>query len=246
MLQSAASTTVSPPQHKYLWFLLLSFAMIISISNWYAARLVSIFGLVISPGALSFPLSFILADSITEVYGYKNARLAIWASFFFNVVFLAFGQLVTHLPSPSFAVDNAAFDKLLSMNIWIVIGSFTSYIVSEPFNSYLIAKFKMKLQGKYMGARFAISTIIAALIDSIVFIPIAFHSTLSPSNMLMLIVNIWMVKVVVEIVFIPVSVRITNWLKEKEQSDVYDSDTNFNIFNLDVSYAAADNRYGAL
>jgi uncharacterized integral membrane protein (TIGR00697 family) len=245
MVESSAAAK-SSSNYQYLWFLLLSFAMVISISNWYAARLVSIFGLVISPGALSFPLSFILADCVTEVYGYKNARLAIWASFFFNLIFLAFGQLVTHLPSPAFAVDNAAFDKLLSMNIWIVVGSFTSYIVSEPFNSYLIAKFKIKFKGKYMGARFAVSTIIAALIDSIVFIPIAFHTVLSPANMAMLIVNIWMVKVAVEIIFIPVSVRITNWLKEKEQSDVYDNDTNFNIFDLDVGYAATDNRYGTV
>lgn len=242
MLASAGSKQITP-SHHYLWFLLLSFAMIISISNWYAARLVSIFGLVISPGALSFPLSFILADSITEVYGYKNARLAIWASFFFNVLFLLFGQLVIHLPSPAFATDNVAFDKLLSMNIWIVVGSFASYIVSEPFNSYLISKFKILLQGRYMGARFAVSTIIAALIDSAVFIPIAFHAAISNENMLMLIVNIWLVKVAVEITFIPFSVRITNWLKNKEQLDIYDTATNFNLFKLDTNYSLANNLY---
>ena len=73
-------------QFKYMWFLMLSFSMVISIANWYDARLISLFGVVTSPGALIFPISFILSDTITEVYGYKNARLMMWAAFLFNVI----------------------------------------------------------------------------------------------------------------------------------------------------------------
>ncbi len=72
---------------KYLWFLILSYSMIIAISNWFDARLVDIFGMVISPGALIFPITFLLSDTITEVYGYKHARRAIWSAFLFNVIF---------------------------------------------------------------------------------------------------------------------------------------------------------------
>lgn len=133
MFDSIAQTRFLP-QAKYLWFLMLLFAMIISISNWYDARLVSILGFAISPGTLSYPLSFLIADSITEVYGYKSARLAIWTALFFNLVFLLFGQLVIHLPSPSFAIDNSAFDKLLSRNMWIICKLFNCRTYKFVFN----------------------------------------------------------------------------------------------------------------
>ncbi len=75
---------------KYLWFLILSYSMIIAISNWFDARLVEIFHFVISPGAVIFPLTFLVSDIITEVYGYKHARLAIWSAFIFNILFILF------------------------------------------------------------------------------------------------------------------------------------------------------------
>ncbi len=231
------------PQAKYLWFLMLSFSMIIAISNWYDARLVSIFGFAFSPGALSYPLSFLIADSITEVYGYKKARLAIWAALFFNLLFLFFGQLVIHLPSPSFATENDAFDKLLSMNFWIICGSFASFLIAEPLNSYLMAKLKIKMHGKYMGVRFILSTIIAAFLDSALFISIAFHQILSISNIFIMIINIWFIKTVVEIFFLPLSIRITKWLKQKENLDIYDTKTNFNLFSLDANYQTTNNHY---
>lgn len=242
MLDSALQSRPQP-QFRYLWFLMLSFAMIISISNWYDARLISIFGLVVSPGSLSFPLSFILSDTITEVYGYKNARLAIWAALFFNLLFLLFGQLVIHLPSPSFATDNEEFNRLLTMNLWIVCASFVSYLISEPVNSYLIAKLKIAMHGKYMGIRFVTSTVFAAFVDSIVFISIAYHGSVDISNIFVMILNIWIIKSIIEILFLPFSIRITKKLKQKEQADIYDHKTKFNIFNLDSTYDSSNNHY---
>jgi len=217
--------------------------MIISISNWYDARLVLIFGLVISPGTLSFPLSFILSDTITEVYGYKNARFAIWIALLFNLIFLLFGQLVTHLPSPSLAIDNNAFDKLLTMNLWVVFASFVSYLLSEPVNSYLVAKLKIAMNGRYVGIRFLTSTVIAAFIDSIVFISIAYYRLLDIHQIFSMILNIWMIKSIIEILFLPFSIRITKKLKKKEQIDIYDYKTKFNIFSLHSTYDSVSNFY---
>jgi queuosine precursor transporter len=83
MLHAAEKSVLVVPEGKYLWFLLLSFSMIVSISNWYDARLIAILGFAISPGSLSYPLSFLVSNSITEVYGYKKARLSIWTGLFF-------------------------------------------------------------------------------------------------------------------------------------------------------------------
>lgn len=229
---------------RHLWFLMLFYTMIISISNWYDARLVSLLGFTISPGALSFPISFLLSDIITEVYGYKNARRCIWVSLFFNVLFILFGQLVTHLPSPYFALENnAAFDKLFVVNIWIVCGSFASFVVSEPLNAYLISKLKLLFNGKYIGIRFMSSTIIASLVDSVLFVLIAFHTMVNVSNLIKIMLTIWILKSVIEIIGLPLSIRLAVWLKRTEQLDIYDNNTNFTLFSLGVQYKSNDNHY---
>src|SRR3989338_1991520 len=113
---NSTGTYVIQNHPKYLWFLILSYSMIIAISNWFDARLVEIFGMVVSPGALIFPITFLLSDMITQVYGYKHARRAIWSAFLFNVIFIAYGQILIHLPSPDFSIDNAVFNKLIAVN----------------------------------------------------------------------------------------------------------------------------------
>jgi uncharacterized integral membrane protein (TIGR00697 family) len=228
---------------KYLWFLILTYTMVIAISNWFNVRLVEIFHVTLSPGTLIFPLTFLLSDIITEVYGYKHARRAIWAAFLFNLIFIGFGQIVIHLPSPSLAVNNAGFDKLLAMNAFVVIGSFVSYLTSEPINSLIVAKLKVACKGELMGLRFVLSTVVASAIDSVMFTTIAFGRTYPLHNLLMLMFSIWLVKVVIEILGLPLSIRLAKWLKKKEKLDVYDLNTNFNPVSLNSQYSVDDNLF---
>jgi len=226
---------------KYLWFLILSFSMILAISNWYDARLIRIFTLNLTPGSLFFPATFLLSNIITEVYGYKNARKAILASMLFNLIFILFGKLITQLPSPSFT-NNAEIDNIISMDFWIIVASFSSYITAEPLNSYLVAKLKIMTDGKYMGLRFIASTIIASSIDTPIFVFIAFHKTLDFTSMLSLIFPVWLVKCLVEILLLPVSIRITKRIKNREKMNIFDFNTNFNPFILDSKYSINENK----
>jgi queuosine precursor transporter len=227
---------------KYLWFLTLSFSMTLAISNWYDARLIYLFGVTITPGALCFPLTFALSDVITEVYGYKNARRAIWASLFFNSIFIIFGKLVTTLPSPPFLNHNSEFDNLINLDLWIIIASFTSYIISEPLNSYINAKAKLKANGHYIGLRFIGSTIAASAIDTPIFVIIAFHKSLTFDAVQSLIIPIFLIKCVVELAVLPISIKAAETLKEKEGIDIYDTNTNFNPFSLDVDYSTKNTK----
>ena len=86
-------------QSNILWFLTLTYTMIIVLANWFDARLIHLIGLDTDAGTLVFPLTFLLSDLVTEVYGYKFARRAIWCGFLFNAVFLIYSQIVIHLPS---------------------------------------------------------------------------------------------------------------------------------------------------
>lgn len=228
---------------KYLWFLILSYSMILAISNWYDARLVCVFGITLTPGTFLFPITFLLSDIITEVYGYKNARRAIWSALFFNVIFLAYGKILTLLPSPSFPNNNSELDKLITMNFWIIAASFSSYITSEPLNAYLVAKLKIFTNGKYVGLRFIASTIAASSVDTPLFVFVAFHKVLEKEEMLSLIFSVWLIKCLVEVALLPFSISLARFLKNKERLDIYDIQTDFNLFGFDIEYSINNNKY---
>lgn len=232
------SLTIRP---HFLWFLTLSYTMVMVIANWFDPRLIKIAGLITDAGTLVFPLTFLLSDMITEVYGYKHARRAIWCGFLFNAIFILYAQIVIHLPSPDFPNKNQLFDSLLTTNTRIIFASASSYFIAEPLNSYVMAKLKIRTHGRYLGFRFVCSTLLAAGLDSFVFSVLAFYGMMNNHNLLLFIITMWLIKVVIEMIGLPISIRLVNKLKTIEQLDIYDTNTNFNIFRLDATYQKKNN-----
>ncbi|HEU5281408.1 MAG TPA: queuosine precursor transporter [Gammaproteobacteria bacterium] len=228
---------------NYLWFLTLSYSMVIVLANWFDPRLISLFGLDTDAGTLIFPFTFLLSDLITEVYGYKFARQAIWCGFLFNALFVVYGQIVVHMPSPSYQTNNEMFDALLAMNVRIIIASAISYLISEPMNSLVMAKLKIKMRGRYLGIRFVLSTVFASCIDSFMFGTIAFYGVMSNENLISLILTMWFIKVIIECLGLPISVRLAKRLKNAERMDIYDKKTKFTLFSLDTDYPAKANEF---
>jgi len=228
---------------NHLWYLTLTYSMIIVLANWFDPRLISICGLTTDAGTLIFPLSFLLSDLITEVYGYKYARRTIWCGFIFDLFFILYGQLVIHMPNPSFATNNAIFDTLLTINFRIILASFISYLISESFNSYLIAKTKIRVQGRYMAGRFVLSSFLASGLDSVIFTTIAFYKTLPDSVFVSMMCTMWFIKVFMELCGLPLSINLVNKLKKIEQIDIYDKKTKFNLFRMDLDYIQQENEF---
>lgn len=227
---------------RYLWFLLLSYSMVMVLANWFDPRLISFWGITTDAGTLIFPLSFLLSDLITEVYGYKHARRAIWCGFLFNILFILYGQIVIHMPSPSYATHNSQFDALFNLNMRIILASMISYFSSEPLNALLLAKIKISMQGRYMGIRFISSTFIASGIDSAIFGSIAFYGLMSNQHLFSLIMTMWLIKVSIEILGLPISITLAKKLKAIEHLDIYDTHTQFNLLKLEANYSSEDNR----
>jgi uncharacterized integral membrane protein (TIGR00697 family) len=231
-------------QPQVLWFLMVAYTAVIMLANWFDIRLIKIGVIETDAGTLIFPFTFLLSDLITEVYGYKFARRAIWTGFLFNFIFVAYAQIVIHLPSPSYALaNNQSFDGLLGFNSRIIFASTISYLCAEPLNSYLMARLKLKTAGRYMSLRFVISTIAASLLDSFIFGTLAFAGTMPNEALIKFNVTMWVVKVIIEVCGLPISVRLAKWLKNHEKLDMYDNDTKFTIFSLDASYSNSNNKY---
>lgn len=246
MRKSAQNEQIIAMQPKYLWFLILCYTMIIVISNWFDPRLIKIIGLDTRASTLIFPFTFLLSDLITEVYGFKLARRAILCGFFFNLFFILYGQIVTHLPSPDYHSNNHLFDSIHSTSTRIIIASIISYFCAEPLNSIVMAKLKIKLNGKFLSLRFVASTVLASGLDSLIFSTLAFFGTIASHHLIKMVFVMWFIKVLIEILGLPLSVHFAKRLKQIEQLDIYDRRTNFYMFCLDAEYTIKDNEFGTI
>ncbi len=223
-------------QPKALWFLMLSYSMVLVFANWFAARLITFHGFTTDGGTLLFPLTFIITDMITEVYGYKHARRAIWAGFLFNLLFLGYGHLITLFPAPDYYQSASNFDQVIAMSGRLVLASLVSYLCAEPLNIYLIAKLKIWCEGRKMALRFVFSTVAAAAIDTLIFCSLAFGGVVPIDELAIFMLTMWLLKVAIEVIGLPFSVRLAKYLKKYEQLDIYDTHTEFTLLSLEGNY----------
>ena len=222
---------------RYLWLLMLIYAQALVAANWFDARLIAFGPFITDAGTIIFPLTFIIGDMITEVYGYQYARQAIWVGFFTNLVVLLYGQLIIHLPSPAQAPDNHLFTVLLAQNLRICIASSISYLCAEPANAYIIAKLKIVNHGRHMWFRFLFSTMLGASLDTTIFSFLAFYRVIPVHEILMMIITVWLAKVIIEIIGLPFSTTLAKKLKRLEGVDQYDYHTKFSLWRWRITYA---------
>ena len=225
----------NPIRQTYLWMFISGYTLVFFLSNWFDPRLISFFGLNTGAGSLAFPFTYLIADVITEVYGYKHARIAVWTALLFFLIFILYDQwVVAFLVINSSRIDLCTF---LLVNNHILLASIFSYLVTESINSYIIAKLKISLDGKYMGIRFIASTVIAYTLNELIYAPIAYYS-LIPSfiNFVHHMLTSWGLMVTLELLLLPFSIRLAKRLKIIENLDTYDTKTNFNPFSLNTDY----------
>ena len=196
-------------------------------------------GLSLSFGAgnLFFPASYIFGDVLTEVYGYSRARRAIWCGSGALLFATLMSNVILSMPADPGEPFNESLQPALQVvfgSTWrIVMGSILAFWIGDFVNSYVLAKMKVRTQGRQLWARTIGSTILGQLVDSIVFYPIAFYGIWTATTVFKIIVFNWCLKVLVEAAFTPITYLIVNGLKRAEGGDHFDVDTNFTPFSLE-------------
>ena len=227
---------------KYLSMIMVLYGVIILAANWYDPRFIKIFWFEVDSGTLVFPLTNIMLDIVTEVYGYKNARLAIWCGFLFNLIILLMGQIVAHWHGPDL-INFQAYQHFLLFDMRIIIASFVSYFATEGISAYVLAKLKILLSGRLMALRFITSTMVGYLIDVVVFCVIAFVGLMSFKALLYIMLTSWLMMAGIELILLPLSVVIAKKLKQSEGIDIFDQNTRFSLLSLDHEYTKAQNKF---
>jgi len=216
------------------WFILIVsfFITCLITSNIIAVKLINLFGSILPAGVIIFPLSYIIGDVLTEVYGYGRTRQVIWLGFICNLITIVAIWLAQLMPPAAIWDGQAAYEKILGYTPRLLIASFLAYLVGEFTNSLVLAKMKIATRGRWLWTRTIGSTLVGQGLDSVVFITIAFVGTIPFDNIVFVIITQWMVKWIYEVSVTPLTYLVVTFLKRQEGIDYYDNDTNFSPLRL--------------
>ena len=214
------NTTVS------LSFMLLGivFCACLIASNLLETKIIQLGPVTITAGFLVFPVSYIINDCIAEVWGFRKARLIIWLGFLTNFSMLALFQLAVALPSAPFWEGEAAFRFVFGLAPRIAVASLLAFLLGSFLNAYVMSRMKISSRGKHFSARAVVSTLAGESADSMIFFPLAFGGLVPVEELLKLMAIQIFAKTAYEIVVLPVTIRIVNALKQRENMDAYDTD----------------------
>ena len=207
------------------------FTVCLISSNLFAAKVFAIGQLALPCAVLIFPISYILNDCFTEVWGYRKARLVIWMAFAMNLFVALVAQLAVILPSASFWTGGEHFDFVFKMAPRVLLASLLAFLAGSTFNSYVLSKMKVAQEGKGFSFRAIVSSLAGELLDSLIFMPIAFWGTPVRNLAWMMLCQVSF-KVLYEILILPVTTTVVRKLKAVEAEDVYDHDITYNPFKI--------------
>lgn len=220
---------------RYYDLVMAAFVAILLLSNIIgASKLATVGGITFGAGILFFPLSYVIGDVLTEVYGYARARRVIWTGFAALIFMAVMSWVVVAMPPADGWDGQAAYESVFG-NAWrIVLASVTAFWAGEFVNSYVLARMKLWTGGKYLWTRTIGSTVFGQAFDSLLFYPIAFLGVWSTGQVVTVMITNWLMKVLWEAALTPVTYVVVGTLKKREGVDVFDEGTDFNPFGAKV------------
>lgn len=220
-----------PRSYRYYDLVMAGFVAVLLCSNLIGVgKVCEIAGFSTGAGVFFFPISYIFGDVLTEVYGYARARKVIWVGF----AAMAFASImawgVLALPPAAGWPHQGAYELVYGQTPRLVVASLVAFWAGDMLNSFVLAKLKVRTEGRYLWLRTISSTIAGQAFDSMLFYPLAFWGAWTTELLLSVMVSNFFIKVAVEGIMTPVTYKIVGFLKRAEGEDYFDRDTNFNPF----------------
>ena len=220
-------------------FLVMAVILIVCLitSNFFVPRLwqVGKLPLQLSGAVLLFPISYILNDCITEVYGFRKARFVIWLAFLLSAFVALMSQLVCWLPAPlqdSSRPVAESFNGLFSMVPRTTVASLIAFFIGSTVNAWIMSRMKVATHGREFGLRAIVSSLAGEVADSAIFFPVVFGGILTLPEALKLAGMQVCAKVLYEVVALPLTSWFVRHTKEAEGIDTFDKNISYNPFKI--------------
>ena len=220
----------------YVW-LAVTFCVCLVTSNLFVPRLwqVGKLPLQLSGAVVIFPVSYIINDLLTEVYGYQKAMRVIWMGFILSAFVAVAAQLVSWLPAPMYPENQevaASFNQLFGLVPRTTCASLLAFVLGSQMNALVMSRLKIMQKGRGFGWRAILSTIVGELCDSVIFYPLAFLGVMPLGAIFSLILTQVTVKTLYEVLVLPLTSWIARRLKKAEGIDTYDYNISYNPFRI--------------
>ena len=224
---------------KFLPMLAMLFITCMAVAAISSIKLISLFDFTLVGGVFVIPVSYFISSIVTEIYGYKHVRQLIWSGLFCSLLMIALLQVTILLPSSEIWSNQNEFAQTLNAIPRLLIATWSGYIVGEFLSSFCLARFKLGKVKLVLRVIFAVA--IGHLIETILFVMIAYYGKISNLELGTLIINVVLLKYMIALLLMPSFVYITKWVKKIEDVDIVDIATNFTPFSLDINYDISNN-----
>lgn len=191
-------------KHKTYAYLFAALSTYIVLANIIAFRIMYVGPFVVPVAIVVYSLTFLITDFLSEKYGRKVARKAVLSGFIINVLAVIVILFSNNMPYPSFASEQAElFAKTFSFTSRIVLGSLVAYIISQNVSVTIYHVVKVKTKGKKMWLRNNLSTSVAQLVDTIIFISMAFYGVFPLNALKSMIISQYIIKLLIALIDTP-------------------------------------------
>jgi uncharacterized integral membrane protein (TIGR00697 family) len=208
------------------------FCVCLIAANVLETKQIAVGPISLTGGLIVFPVSYIINDCVSEVWGFRKARLLIWTGFSMNFLFVALGAICDLIPGAPYWTNDAGFHAIFGLAPRIAMASFVAFVVGSFINAYVMSRMKIRDGGRRFSARAILSTIAGESADSIIFFPLALAGVVPAAELPWLMLWQVILKTVYEVIALPLTIRIVKHLKEHEGEDVYDNGISYSIWKV--------------
>lgn len=205
-----------------------------AIVNVTSGKITGVGPFSLAAASLCIPITYVIGDVLTEVYGYTYSRRATWALIASSVILAIFCQFAAWLPPAKGFIHNDAFSIVLGQMPRIVLAAWVALLAGQFTNDFVLAKMKIATRGRYLWARTIGSTAAGQAVDTTVFYSAAFVGVLPGGLLTRSIISAWLIKVSIEVLITPMTYLVVNRLKRVENVDHFDNRTNFTPFSMSI------------
>lgn len=191
------------------------FVGLLIISNLLATKLVTFWGIILPAAVIAYPFCFMVGDVLTEVWGFRNAKKVIWLGFGINLLLTVMTNWAISFPFPSFWPGQTSYAFIFGAVPRIVVASFIGYLAGELSNSLSLEWIKTFTGESHLWIRTIGSSIIGQILDTGLFIGIAFYGTMPTAVLIQLMIAQYLFKVACEALGgTPLAYLLIGWAKK--------------------------------
>ena len=201
---------------KKLRFLTALFVTCLLVANIIAGKLFALGRFALPAAVFVYPVTFVITDTVSEVWGKKEANSIVWLGFIMNLVMTAFLLLGRVLPPAPFWEHQASYEAVLGAVPRIVAASMAAYLVSQFHDVWAFLFWRRVTGGRHLWLRNNLSTMASQLLDSVIFISIAFAGTVEWAALATMMAGQYLVKLILALADTPFCYLAVRWARKEE------------------------------